>query len=486
MAKHKSPFSVGRRQTVLVASDDPRNKNGGRLENYRSKLGADIIVKNISSPKKLQEGTILDYWIQTTEYSSIPYYQKIVSNNLYVWLVESTGTYLSTNKSIKISKLRYDGTVVWQKLLTDATSLIPYDAKVDSSGNLYIGGSAGSTGIVGNKRYYGYLCKINNSGAVIWENIADITWDYATGDQHINAIDFDSSGNIYATLVSVYYPTGPTSVIQLNVVKYNSSGSNIWYKSISYSGVLWPNSIKVNSNNDIYLVGSDGVNKAYIAKIDPNGSISWQKLISNYYMNGYFNVPTEIDSYNNLWIGLESYDSGYYRPSLIQLDSNGNILFTKCYPGDENGSKIRDFVVDSNNEIYFITDSFNQAVQAGETTHSRITKLDNTYTRNWIRSFTSSSSYQYISSIAMGVESLISNTFATVQKLPKDGTKTGTYTVGSNGVTYSIVPLSGIEVTQSYTVTTPTYIIQTTPNFSSSSYSTTVTESTYVPAITKF
>lgn len=433
----------------------------------------------LSAPRYSEIST---YWIETTEYSGIPYYQKIVSNNSYVWLIEGTGTNFATTYSIKVTKLKYDGTVVWQKLLTDADHLLPVDAKVDSSGNLYIGGEAGITGPVGNKRRYGYLCKINNSGSVVWENILDVTISSATADQQINALDYDSSGNVYATLISKY-TSGGNTYIQLNVVKYDSSGSNVWYKSISYSGALWPKGIKVNSSDDIYLVGGDGVSKIYVAKIDPSGSISWQKLITNFYHGSLQPLPTQIDSSNNLWVGALSADSTNFWPSLIQLDSSGSILFTKCYPVNATSSKIKDFAIDTNNEIYFITANSNQSVSSGTTVHSDITKLDNTYTRTWARKFSVSSTYKHIASIAMGTKSFLSNTFYTAQKLPKDGTKTGTYTVGSITATYSTVSLYGTEVTPSYTATTPTYTIGTTAYFSSSSYSTTVTTPTYTPTI---
>ena len=55
MSKHKSPFTVDYRKPIIIASDDPRNKNGASLNKYKSRAGSKIIITDMAKPRTLQK-----------------------------------------------------------------------------------------------------------------------------------------------------------------------------------------------------------------------------------------------------------------------------------------------------------------------------------------------------------------------------------------------------------------------------------------------
>jgi Beta-propeller repeat len=202
----------------------------------------------------------------------------------------------------------------WAKSLTSGTSATHLNSvAVDGNGNIFAAGKLDGTGSVsfGNgvsltgisSGQNGFLIKYNTSGEPQW--VRGIT---TGGNTNFQAVAVDTSGNIYIAgnqsgNSSVSYGSGITATGTYSganalVVKYNTSGTPLWAKTVSagtdgssFSGIA------VNSSSELYAVGTQqgvGVSYTYgpgvsaasgatptingvIVKYDSSGNALWAK-----------------------------------------------------------------------------------------------------------------------------------------------------------------------------------------------------------------
>jgi len=403
-------------------------------------------------------GVNKDYWIQTTEYNGTYSLPLITSNHSYIWSSE-TSTTIAFNSTAKIIKYNLDGSIVWQKLLTDIKNLWINCIKVDSSNNCYISGTVGNDATNFDIQY-GYIAKINSSGTVLWEKIVNRAVSQSSSGvtrQNIQSISLDSSGNIYAALQ--YWNT-------VDVIKYDNNGNVIWNKSIANIGSssVGAQQLVADSSGNCYVTSQGDSSELYIVKLDSSGSIVWQKGIKSYWAS--YEMYIDIDSNGNIWVGTQNISSTSYS-TFLKFDTSGNLLSATKYPGIQ--SPIGAFQIDTNDEIFYsiLGDQY-------------INNLDSSASRIWQHTYDITS--QKVQSISLtGKSYLLSNRFS-IGSLPKNGTKLGTYTLSSYSVVYSDVAFSSSS-SASTTITNYSQTISSISNFSSSSYSTTVTTPTYTPTI---
>lgn len=278
---------------------------------------ADGVVAKYNSSGTLQ-------WQRTL--SSNLYFFSIAtdsSDNVYVTGYTSSGT----AKTIVV-KYNSSGTLQWQKSVSDSTyPYYGYGIFVDSSGNIYISGQTvnngntfafiskmDSTGDVlwtrdlynagnnsnfrnvivngsGDVYAFGYgsfssqnqvIAKYNSSGTIQWQR----TFDGGSGDDGL-CIALDSSGNVYTT--GYVYDT-TNSVYKASIVKYNSSGTLQWQRTLNYDPdnetECYAISVKGNSLCVSGVIGTNPV-RSFIAKLPTDGSLTgtygdWTYATSSY------------------------------------------------------------------------------------------------------------------------------------------------------------------------------------------------------------
>lgn len=170
------------------------------------------------------------------------------------------------------------GITQWQRELNSASSTDQgIDIALDSSNNLYMVGLNGS----GNAENI-YLVKYDSAGNFVWQRTLTSSGsivDYGRG------ISIDSSDNVYIIGYSQDVAT-PPYVSTLFLAKYNSSGVIQWQRTITTSGSgLYGESIKVDSSNNIYIVGvtNAGSNSnAFLARLPSDGSLTGTYSVGGY------------------------------------------------------------------------------------------------------------------------------------------------------------------------------------------------------------
>ena len=251
---------------------------------------------------------------------------------------------------------------------------------IDASGNLYV------SGLVSGNRFFGttftnngeteiLLAKLNSAdGAVVWTKIIG-------GAADDNALDLkiDNSNNLYLIgnfgSPTVTFPTTPATTLSnpdneesatdTFIAKFNSTGANLWVKSLGNDEVVGGSQIAVTGAGEIYLTGyffdsatfptvpqtvlieTEGGSQdeeeaslgGYLTKIDTSGNFVWAKGF------GGLGEAVALDAMGRIYIVGTFWDGGTFglgeanEESLASFggedlyvaryDSNGNFDFAK-------------------------------------------------------------------------------------------------------------------------------------------------------------
>ncbi len=234
---------------------------------------------------------------------------------------------------------------------------IPYSLMVDSKGNVYAGGWAGTVKYSSTGEYlwstprgaYGiavdsfdnlYLAdglgviKYSADGESLRFNGFGLTW---AGD-----LALDSFGNIYVT-------GGNNSFHDFYTIKYNNAGDTFWFRQ--YIGpnnfADSPGSVAVDTAGNVYVMGSTVISYSYnfrdyaTVKYSPTGEMLWDALYNG--PNSGDDVPFdfEVDSSGNVYVtGRSIGDTSTpfnYDYATIKYSTNGDTLWVRRYNGPADG-----------------------------------------------------------------------------------------------------------------------------------------------------
>jgi hypothetical protein len=371
------------------------------------------------------------------------------TDNLYgtTSAVDSSGNVVvvgqnNNTSALVVVKYNSTGTIQWQNNYAVTSSYVyRYNGcNVDSSGNIYIACIIYNPSIVD----YDYaVLKLNSSGAAQWIREFTLSGVAITGGNYniFSKVVVDSSGNVYVAATFAYD--------QIVIVKYNSAGTQQASRiigSVASSTSLGGMAIDT-TNSYIYISGtstqsSGGTVYGFMSQLDFSLNISASR---------YFR-----DSGNSL-----SYN--------LALDSSNNIYVLGATGTNLGASNVRHFVVKLNSSLTVqwnsyttasiftiqpnciaIDSSGNSYIGGSETFNSTFVlySLDSAGTTlRWGRRYGPPAAIGYPAiSMAISSSSYIfsgpnnsssSNDYFAYAKLPTDGTKTGTYTVGAISYTYS-------------------------------------------------
>ncbi len=166
---------------------------------------------------------------------------------------------------------------------------------VGSSGNVYVSGHTDSYGKGGNDTI---LVKYDSSGIQLW----NVTWGGVDNDYGIDVV-VNSSGNVYVTGYTQSFGAGNSDML---LVKYDSSGTQLW--NTTWGGVDYDygNDVMVDFSGNIYITG----------QTNNSGAGLWDIILVKYNSSG-------IQLWNTTWGGVAD-DSGYG----VEVDSLDNVYVT--------------------------------------------------------------------------------------------------------------------------------------------------------------
>lgn len=300
----------------------------------------------------------------------------LVDNNGNI-LVGGSITNSSTNSDYQIVKYNTIGEQLW--LVTYQGNLNDFlaDMVIDKFNNIYVTGHSSSDG----QEVDFLTIKYNSSGIQQW--ISRYNGPLNRSD-YANAICIDSVGNTYVTGSGYVNPTTSRDFL---TIKYNSTGQIIWTKSYSnenHNDEAWQ--IAVTVSGQVYVAGwSNGtvtMSDYAVVKYDSSGNQLWLRRYDRSSLSDYCSYMT-IDRFENVYLtGYTSITSPDY--TTIKYDSSGTVKWIKLYDATGASDVARDIVTDNQNNVYVTGSSIGQG-----TGYDYVTiKYDSLGNEVWITKYT--------------------------------------------------------------------------------------------------
>jgi len=302
-----------------------------------------------------------------------------------------------TNRNIFVIKYDSNGAILWEIISGGSGYEVGYDIAIDKKNNIYVVGYTFSYGLGGDDVY---LLKINSNGEILWKK----TWGGPNGEIGYS-ITIDNISNIYITGYTHSFGEGESDAF---IVKYNSTGTQLWNTTWGGSEIDVGKSIAIDNTSNIYITGytrnfGAGESDAFIVKYNSTGAQLWNTTWggdntdlghgitidnkSNIYVTGYTDVfgPGESDAFivkynstgtqlwNKTWGGVGhdfanaitqdnetnvyitgttySFGAGKSDIFIVKYNSTGTQLWNKTW-GQSNIDLGKDITVDNINNIY--------------------------------------------------------------------------------------------------------------------------------------
>jgi hypothetical protein len=187
-----------------------------------------------------------------------------------------------------------------------------------------------------------------------------------SGNNNDEALDHftDDFGNVYSA--GKIFQT--TSLFDIYVVKYNSSGVKLWERIYNGpgNGNDIANSITNDQNGNIYVGGESKGETSFsdfiLLKFDNQGNQIWTKRFDGENSSSDVAVKVVTDNTGNPVISGRSHSStSLFDIVTIKYNGNGDILWNSKYNGISNGNEfIDDMAIDDSDNVYVCGSSFAQ------------------------------------------------------------------------------------------------------------------------------
>lgn len=267
------------------------------------------------------------------------------------------GTHV-VNDSINIMVAKYNsvGSQLWNTLYKYPGEgyFAPMAFAIDTSGNAYLTSKYGQSAL----SYFNTLTvKFNaTNGSVVWAK------SYIGGPRHNipEDIKIDKNNNIYIV---------GASDSALLCIKYNTDGDSLWVRKYQPPSFSYANACIIDDSLNIIITGIKThcvsfpppgacFDTLLTIKYSPDGNLRWAKTYS-YPGNPSFNAGLKItnDQSGNIYVGGKTRPNvGTYKYLTLKYDRNGIYQWATLYDGTGSGDdNVRAIVMDKINNSVFIT-----------------------------------------------------------------------------------------------------------------------------------
>ena len=275
-------------------------------------------------------------------------------NNVY--LAGGTESFGAGLADMVLVKWNSSGVQLWNRTWGGNEADFGSSVAVDSFNNVYLAGGTNSFG-AGSQDMV--LVKYDSSGEQQWNH----TWG-GSEDEGVYGMEVavDSLNNVYLAGGTHSFGAGSQDIV---LVKYDSSGEQQWNRTWGRSSAEYTSGIVVDSLNNVYITGgshigggSDSFDKVLV-KYDSSGVQLWNRT-----WGGSIQISIRglaVDSLDNVYIAAGTTTVGFEPPDmiLVKCDSSGGQLWNHTWGGSswEGGMEV---AVDSFDSVYIAgwTDSF--------------------------------------------------------------------------------------------------------------------------------
>lgn len=269
-------------------------------------------------------------------------------NNIYI--VGYRSKYGAPDNDILLVKYNSSGEQEWSKVWSAGDENRGHGVAVDSSNNAYI---VGYTYNFEWDKSDSLLVKYNCSGELEWNK----TWGGLKSASGYGVV-IDSSDNVYITGYTKNLGAGN---LDMFLIKYNSSGVQLWFRTWGGSNDDLGYCITVDSSENIYIAGTTQSFGAKnqdmcLVKFNNSGDLEWYKIWGGTYSDIARDIA--VDSSDNIYIVGNKWSSAadsdfvsYSDMFLVKYDSAGEKYWNIIWGGSENDYGYG-VVVDSSDNVY--------------------------------------------------------------------------------------------------------------------------------------
>jgi hypothetical protein len=271
-----------------------------------------------------------------------------------IYLVGTTSSFGAGYDDAVLIKYNSAGVQLWNKTWGGFGWDYGKSVAIDNNSNIYIAGFTDSFGAGGND---GFIVKYNSSGSQIWNR----TWG-SLSTEGFDGIAVDENNNLF--LIGGCYNNG-TNYEAISLVTFDSMGLQKW--NITWDGVDDDNGKDIAIDNDtIYLGGSTERIITYdydaiLIKYKSSGTQLWNRSWGGSEYD--FGEKVAVDNNSNCYLAgyTSSYGAGDCDAFLAKYDSAGNLLWNRTWGMARDNEICRGLAVDKNN-IYITGYVYNTAL----------------------------------------------------------------------------------------------------------------------------
>ena len=177
----------------------------------------------------------------------------------------------------------------------------------------------------------------------------------AVGSEFFYGMDCDSDGNVYA-IGWCSNNSGPGSFTNggndIILVKWDTDGNKQWNKSLGHSGTDRGYDIKIDSSDNIFIVGytaQSGNTYVLVAKYNTSGVLQWQNSFGDTYDQYGYGIDT--DGSGNIYV-CSPYFTSPRKSSLYKLNSSGTIQWARLLTNPSGDAYANNCATDSSGNVY--------------------------------------------------------------------------------------------------------------------------------------